>query len=188
MLEAGMSSEDGTESYLFLEPFFGGSHREFAEGWAQHSRKRIELQTLPARFWKWRMRGAALHFAETVRDPQRYRGLIVTDLMSLADLKAIWAERCPPTLLYFHENQLTYPLAAGEQADLQYGFTNLTTALAAERVLFNSHTHARAFFAELPHFLRLMPEHRPRWVVEAFDRELDALAGPPARAAPGTPS
>ena len=44
---------------LFLEPFYGGSHREFADGLVQHSRQRIELHTLPARFWRWRMRGAA---------------------------------------------------------------------------------------------------------------------------------
>ncbi|MFO7645973.1 MAG: DUF3524 domain-containing protein [Desulfosarcina sp.] len=45
--------------FLCLEPFFGGSHREFAQGWVAHSRHCIDLLTLPARFWKWRMRGAA---------------------------------------------------------------------------------------------------------------------------------
>ena len=42
---------------LFLESFYGGSHREFADGLVQRSRHRIELHTLPARFWRWRMRG-----------------------------------------------------------------------------------------------------------------------------------
>lgn len=74
---------------LFLEPFYGGSHRAFADGLVAHSSHRIELHTLPARFWKWRMRGAALHFARRVARPERYAVLLVSDLMSAADLKAL---------------------------------------------------------------------------------------------------
>jgi hypothetical protein len=115
--------------FLFLESFYGGSHREFADGWAENSRHTLELHTLPARFWKWRMRGAALHFARQIGNPGDYAGLITTDLMSLSDLKALWGRSCPPALLYMHENQLTYPLAPGEQLDLQYGFTNVSAVL-----------------------------------------------------------
>jgi glycosyltransferase involved in cell wall biosynthesis len=159
---------EDTGNFLFLESFFGGSHRDFAEGLIEHSRHRLELVTLPARFWKWRMRGAALYFAHKVSDPRKYDGLVVTDLMSLSDLKALWGAACPPALLYFHENQLTYPLAPGESMDYQFGFTDLTSALAAERILFNSQTHFRGFFALLPRFLRMMPEYVPAWAVPAI--------------------
>ena len=169
--------------FLFLEPFYGGSHREFADGWRQSSSHDLQLHTLPARFWKWRMRGAALHFARRIKDPVEYCGLIVTDLMSLADLKALWGRDCPPALLYVHENQLTYPLAPGEQLDLHYGFTNITTALCAERVLFNSNTHYRAFFEELPGFVNRLPEYRPRWVSEAIRRK-SAVLHPGCRFSP----
>jgi glycosyltransferase involved in cell wall biosynthesis len=121
------------------------------------------------------MRGAALHFARRIKDPGEYCGLIVTDLMSLADLKALWGSACPPALFYVHENQLTYPLAPGEQLDLHYGFTNLTTALCAERVLFNSRTHFQAFFEHLPGFIDRMPEYRPRWVVEQIRKKSEVL-------------
>jgi glycosyltransferase involved in cell wall biosynthesis len=151
---------------LFLEPFFGGSHREFARGLIACSRHRIDLLTLPARFWKWRMRGAALYFFKKVTDLENYHGLITTDLMSLSDFKALANGACPPTLIYFHENQLTYPLAPGEHADYQYGFTDITSALAADRILFNSRTHCDAFFEGLPGFLNLMPEFRPHWVAD----------------------
>ena len=97
------------------------------------------------------MRGAALHFAHRLPNPGGYDGLVVTDLMSLSDLKALLGTACPPTLLYMHENQLTYPLAPGEALDLQYGFTNLSSALAADRILFNSASHLQAFFEELLH-------------------------------------
>ena len=161
--------------FLFLEPFFGGSHREFATGLKANSRHRIDLVTLPARFWKWRMRGAALYFLKKITDLESYHGLITTDLMSLSDFKALTPGACPPTLVYFHENQLTYPLAPGEHADYQYGFTDITTALAADRILFNSRTHCDAFFERLPGFLNLMPEYRPHWVLDEIRTKAGVL-------------
>lgn len=92
--------------FLFLEPFFGGSHRAFAEGLVEHSRHRIDLVTLPSRFWKWRMRGAALYFYHTIKNLSQYDGLITTNLMSLSDFISLCRGYCPPALVYFHENQL----------------------------------------------------------------------------------
>jgi glycosyltransferase involved in cell wall biosynthesis len=161
--------------FLFLEPFFGGSHKNFAEGLCSYSRHEIDLLTLPARFWKWRMRGAALYFANKVSSLKGYQGLITTDLMSLSDFKALWCRECPPSLVYFHENQLTYPLAPGESMDFQFGFTDITTALTAERVMFNSQTHFDAFFSSLPGFLRMMPEYRPEWVVDRIRSKAGVL-------------
>ena len=173
--------------FLFLEPFFGGSHREFAQGLVAHSRHSIDLLTLPARFWKWRMRGAALYFIKKVTALKSYHGLITTDLMSLSDFKALARGACPPTLMYFHENQLTYPLAPGEHTDYQYGFTDITSALAADRILFNSDTHSDAFFEGLPGFLNLMPEYRPHWVVDDIRAKAGVLY-PGCRFAAGTVS
>ncbi len=161
--------------FLFLESFYGGSHQEFADGLIARSRHKIDLLTLPARFWKWRMRGAALHFIKKAPPLDRYDGLIATDLMSLADFKALAGPGCPPALVYFHENQLTYPLAPGEQMDYQFGFTDITTALAADMIRFNSRTHCEAFFDGLPVFLKMMPEYRPKWVVNAIRSKADVL-------------
>ena len=162
-------------NFLFLEPFFGGSHREFAKGLIARSQHRIDLVTLPARFWKWRMRGAALYFTKKIPSLEGYNALITTDLMSLSDYKTLSPGVCPPALVYFHENQLTYPLAPGETMDYQFGFTDITTALAADRVLFNSQTHYDAFFSRLPAFLKMMPEHRPTWIVEQIRSKSDVL-------------
>ena len=162
-------------NFLFLEPFFGGSHREFAKGLIAHSQHRIDLVTLPARFWKWRMRGAALYFVNQIPSLEKYAGLITTDLMSLSDYKALSKGLWPPALVYFHENQLTYPLAPGEHMDYQFGFTDITTALAADRVLFNSRTQCDAFFSRLLGFLKMMPEYRPKWVVDQIRSKSDVL-------------
>lgn len=159
--------------FLFIEPFFGGSHKDFAEGLISHSRHKIELITLPARFWKWRMRGAALHFYKMLPPLSEYKGIITSSLMSLADFKMLTGSVCPPVLVYFHENQLTYPLAPGETMDLHFGFTDITTGLAADRILFNSGTQMRAFFETLPGFLRKMPEYRPHWVIDELRIKAD---------------
>jgi glycosyltransferase involved in cell wall biosynthesis len=159
--------------FLFIEPFFGGSHKEFAEGLMAHSRHKFDLLTLPSRFWKWRMRGAALHFAEKIHSLADYAGIITSNLMSLSDFKMLTGSDCPPVLVYFHENQITYPLAPGEALDVQFGFTDITTGLAAQKILFNSHTHHNDFFSALPGFLRLMPEYRPHWVTETIQKKTD---------------
>ena len=160
--------------FLFLEPFCGGSHRDFADGLAAHSRHDIHVETLPARFWKWRMRGAALHFAHTVTGLEDYDGIIAGSLMSLADFTALNRRR-PPALVYFHENQLTYPLAPGERLDRQFGFTDINTALCAERILFNSRYHHERFFEALPEFIGRMPEFKPHWATAAIRRKAAVL-------------
>ncbi|UCH23868.1 MAG: DUF3524 domain-containing protein [Deltaproteobacteria bacterium] len=161
--------------FVFIEPFFGGSHRDFAKGLISHSRYRIELFTLPARFWKWRMRGAALYFAKKISLLNQYDGIITTNLMSLSDFRALRENGCPPALVYFHENQLTYPLAPAERMDYQFGFTDITTALAANRIIFNSCTHFDAFFSLIPGFIGMMPEYQPKWVIDAIRAKADVI-------------
>ncbi|MEJ2155158.1 MAG: DUF3524 domain-containing protein [Desulfobacteraceae bacterium] len=160
-------------NFLFLEPFYGGSHRDFADGLVAHSRHDIELATLPDRFWKWRMRGAAIYWSRRIEDPAQYDGLIVSSLLNLGDLKALWGEACPPALVYFHENQLTYPSAPDIRHDHQPGFTNIISALTARRLLFNSHSHLSAFLTSLPQLVRIMPDFRPKWVVQVIEEKSD---------------
>jgi glycosyltransferase involved in cell wall biosynthesis len=175
--------------FLFLEPFFSGSHRDFAEGLAAHSAHDLELVTLPGRFWKWRMRGAALAFLRKIPDLRDFDGLLVTDLMSLTDFKALAGPACPPTMVYFHENQVDYPLGPGGVVDYQFGFTDITTCLAADRIAFNSDAHRAAFLNRLPEFIRMMPDLRPKWAVAEIRRRSEVLhpgcrfpAGGPPRA------
>ena len=103
------------------------------------------------------MRGAALEFYRRISDPSGFDMVLATSLMNAADLKALWGPACPPVLLYFHENQFSYPLSPGEARDLQYGCTNISCALTAEKVLFNSRFHRDDFFAHLSSFLSGMP-------------------------------
>lgn len=160
---------------LLIEPFYGGSHKDFTDGLIEHSIHDINLYSLPARYWKWRMRGAALHFSETVENPGDYDILFTSDMMSLSDLKMLWGADCPRSIVYFHENQLSYPLPEGEKMDYQFGFTDITTALAADHLLFNSNFHMNSFLDYMPTFIKKMPEFKPLWAVDRIRKKSSVI-------------
>ena len=160
---------------LFLESFYGGSHRDFADGLAENSQHSIELVTLPGRYWKWRMRGAALSFFERVPDPREYDLVFVTDLIGLADLAALWPTPRPPIILYMHENQLSYPVPPGSRLDYHFGFSNITSALTADHLVFNSNFHMYSFLNALPEFPASFPEYRPLWVIDEIKKKARVL-------------
>ncbi len=149
---------------LFLESFFSGSHKDFALGYQKHSSHSIELITLPARFWKWRMRGAALYFYEQIQDIDSFDAILATDMMDVADFKALCNRNDLPVLLYFHENQLSYPLAPREKRDFHLGMTNIISALCASQVVFNSKFHLNEFKRETKILLNRMPDCRTPWI------------------------
>jgi glycosyltransferase involved in cell wall biosynthesis len=151
---------------LFLEPFFGGSHRDFALGFKAHSRHAVDLMTMPARFWKWRMRGASLWLLNQIPDLKSYDAVLATDMMDLADFKSLAGPAVPPVLMYFHENQLSYPLSLGEKRDFHMGFTNIVSAAAADRVMFNSHFHFNAFMEDAGRLMGKLPDCKPPGLLE----------------------
>jgi glycosyltransferase involved in cell wall biosynthesis len=146
---------------IFVESFYGGSHKSFLDGLIKYSRHNISPITLPSRFWKWRLRSAALYIAEEFGEALRHCDLIVaTDLINLADLKALAGFTCP-AILFLHENQLTYPTPEGEKPEINFGFVNLVSALAADLCLFNSRYHLEEFDRALKQFINDIPEFVP---------------------------
>jgi glycosyltransferase involved in cell wall biosynthesis len=71
-----------------------------------------------------------------------------------------------PKVIYFHENQLTYPVRFESERDCHLAMTNLTSALAADAVWFNSQFHADSFLGALARFLKSMPDHQPLEAIE----------------------
>ena len=161
---------------LALEPFYGGSHRAFLDGWIGASRHRFTVLGLPAYKWKWRMRHAAITLAEQsaeladklADEGQSWDVLFCSDMLNLAEFLGLArpAIRRPPCVAYFHENQLTYPVQREDERDGHFGFTNITTALAASQVWFNSAFHRDEFLDAAHAFLRRMPDHQPLTAVE----------------------
>jgi glycosyltransferase involved in cell wall biosynthesis len=148
---------------LLIAPYFGGSHRAWAEGYARHSAHRVELLTLPARFWKWRMQGGAATLADRAQPRARAQApdvLLVTDMLNLPAFLGLTRDvfGAVPVAMYCHENQLTYPVQPGERRDLTYAMINWLSMLAADRVCFNSAYHRDDWFAALPRLLKHFPD------------------------------
>ena len=179
---------------LALNPYHGGSHKVFLDGWIAHSRHEFDVLQLPAYKWKWRMRHAAMTFAEHLNSGARissmtedlaigsygsfpllkpndptWDAIFCTDMLNLAEFRGLCppAIRKLPTVVYFHENQLTYPSEDAER-DLHYGFTNLTTALAASAVWWNSEFHKDTFLGAAAELIGRMPDFQPEFAIDAI--------------------
>ncbi|MHC4269327.1 MAG: tRNA-queuosine alpha-mannosyltransferase domain-containing protein [Planctomycetota bacterium] len=157
---------------LTLEPYYGGSHKAFLEGWMQFSHHKWTLLSLPPWKWKWRMRHSAITLAnqtvEKIRTGEQWDIIFCSDMLNLAEYLGLVPQTVQklPSIVYFHENQLTYPVAHPQEFDFHYVLTNLITALAATKVWFNSSYHQNIFLDELRDFLKRMPDFQPLKTVD----------------------
>lgn len=94
--------------------------------------------------------------------------LFCSDMLNLAEFRGLAPEhlRSVPAVVYFHENQLTYPTLHAHERDLHLAFSNFVTAVAADQVWFNSEFHQEEFLEALTAWMRRMPDHRPLAVID----------------------
>ena len=150
-------------SWLLLESYYDGSHRHLVDGLRRHVCPDAPLWTLPGRKWKWRMRGAALEFARRFAE---LRGLLARQGVDL------------PLAVYFHENQLAYPIQHFDQRDHHFAWTNLHSALVADRLAFNSQFNLESFLGGMELVIRKMPDARPDWVLDEVRERAEILPVP----------
>jgi len=168
---------------LALEPYYGGSHRHFLDGWVARSRHRWTLCTLPATKWKWRMRHSALTLADDVRERaaagEAWDVIFCSDMLGLAEFRGLAPRGVSglPAVAYFHENQLTYPKEDESERDYHFVFSNMLTAAAASAVWFNSAFHMESFLTALRDFLQRMPGFQPLETVASI-RAVSAVHPP----------
>ena len=134
---------------LLLSAYDAASHRRWREALvAQFSEHDWQVLTLPARHFRWRIRGNSLTWAMSDRGvlEQDYDLLVATSMVDLATLKGLVPKLAEvPSIAYFHENQFAYP-ASGRQFDsVDPQMVTLYTALAADRLAFNSEYNRETF-------------------------------------------
>lgn len=157
---------------LALEPYYGGSHKAFIKAWQKRSYHDWTMLTLPPYKWKWRMRHSAVTFAEQAEklsaDGLKWDIIFSSDMLNLAEFSGLATQEVSalPSIAYFHENQLTYPVRFESERDYQFVMTNMTTALAADAVWFNSAFHRDSFLDALAKFLKRMPDNLPLQAIE----------------------
>lgn len=162
--------------FLFVDPFFAGSHRAFAEGLAGHSRHEFVFLGLPGGEWRRRMRLGA---QELARDSQAIAGpfdaVVATDMLDLPTFLGLTRPRFErtPVLVYFHENQLTYPRIRGTKLNSWFGAMNYLSTLVADRVAFNSAFHRNDFLDAL----RTLEREPQNWLDGEGIAVIEAKAG-----------
>ncbi|WP_235297661.1 tRNA-queuosine alpha-mannosyltransferase domain-containing protein [Portibacter marinus] len=152
---------------VVVEPFYTESHKKWLDELIKHSSHTIIPLTLTGLFWKWRMHGGAVTLARTFKQLDLRPDLIVcTDMLDVNVFCGLLRKELEgiPIALYFHENQISYPWSPADQdvqlgRDRHYGFINYTSALAVDRVYFNSHYHSETFVNGLGQFLNGFPDH-----------------------------
>ncbi len=139
---------------LVVEPYYGGSHRQFLDGLRSHLPAEWLFLTLPARKWKMRMQLAApwvvAELAKLPVEKRWFDTLLVSTFVDCAVLRALLSTLPgwnPRTLicLYFHENQFAYPSRSADPGLFQFTAVNFNSALAADRLAFNSEFNRRTF-------------------------------------------
>ncbi len=180
-----MKKQNNTEklNILALESYYGGSHKIFLDHLMQMSQHNWEFMGLLPRKWKWRMMHSALTFSdiihnvdsnsEEVDEPSRfitssYSGrrpdlIFCTDMLNLAEFKGFLPANFAdiPCVAYFHENQLTYPTHYDKSKDRHFSWINITSAICADSVWFNSEYHMNSFLDAVTYRIKKAPDCRP---------------------------
>lgn len=141
-----------------VEPFYGGSHKKWADELKANSKHSITIFSLKSLFWKWRMQGGAITLAHNINDSQiDFDLLLTTDMMNVSLFKSL-LNKPFSVLTYFHENQFAYPNQS--QIDFSYPFINYQSALCSDWTIFNSNYNRNSFIQGCKNFLKRMPDNK----------------------------
>ena len=159
---------------LVLEPFYGGSHRAFLDQWVANCDLDFTILGLPDKFWRWRTRHAAIYFADQLnllaKKELEFDLIFCSSMLNLPEFRGLAPKslRSLPAVVYFHENQLVYPIHDAKRRDQNTILVNFKSALAAEEVWFNSAYNRDLFLDQLPDFFERMPDHKPLAAIETI--------------------
>ncbi|CAJ1078509.1 glycosyltransferase-like domain-containing protein 1 isoform X1 [Xyrichtys novacula] len=151
-----------SRSLVCYGPFYGGSHKQLIDLLKENVTD-AAVFTLPAKKWHWRARTAALYFSQNIPTCQSYRVLFSSSVLNLCELVALRPDLARlKKVLYFHENQLVYPVRKEQERDFQYGYNQVLSCLVADVVVFNSAFNMESFLSSISSFMKKIPDHRPR--------------------------
>lgn len=172
--------------FLLLSAYDAASHRHWREmlvaGFPEHQ---WTVLALPSRHFSWRVRGNAMSWALKERDllSQPFDRAIATSQADLATLRGLVPELAGVhTTVYFHENQFAYPGSGSAHSSVESQITSIYSALAADRLAFNSQYNLNTFLGGAAQLLGRMPDHVPAGIVEMLGAKSHVLPVPLAEA------
>jgi len=165
---------------LLLSAYDAGSHRRWREQLAASQPQfQWDMLALPPRFFRWRIRGNALSW---LNEPALHKPcdlLIATSMVDLAAIRGFHSHLArTPCLLYMHENQFAYPDSGQQHPSAEPRMVNLSSAIAADRVLFNSAWNRGSFLNGARDFLDRMPDALPDGLVAGLGDKSRVLPVP----------
>lgn len=137
------------------------------------------------------MRSAPLELANAARSELQAGSepdvVFCTDMLDLPAWRGLLRDPAItllPTVIYFHENQWSYPRSPQARVDHHFGYTNLLSALAADACWFNSQFHHDDFLRASRDFVDRMPDGRAAHDFKSLGRKCRVI--PPGFAPPPT--
>ncbi|XP_078609532.1 tRNA-queuosine alpha-mannosyltransferase-like isoform X1 [Branchiostoma floridae x Branchiostoma japonicum] len=163
---------------LLIEPFYGGSHKQLIDLLCEEIPGCVKV-VLPAKKWHWRARTSALYISQQIPHQHNFSVLFASSVLNLAELLALRPDLTQlRKLLYFHENQLVYPIRKHQDRDFQYGYNQVLSCLVADVVLFNSKYNLDTFLSSIKTHFNIMPDCRPKGLAEQIRPKCQVLYFP----------
>uniref|UniRef100_A0A915ILW8 tRNA-queuosine alpha-mannosyltransferase n=1 Tax=Romanomermis culicivorax TaxID=13658 RepID=A0A915ILW8_ROMCU len=174
---------------LVIEPFYGGSHKQLIDLINQEFGEHCTIFTLSDKKWHWRARTSAFHFSVVIPRDKNYDNfvfhfskLFCTSTLNLTELLGLRPDlaRIPSKIIYFHENQLVYPVNREKSRyDFQYGYMQILSCLCADLILYNSVFNMRSFLDKIDSFLNIIPiDSRPKGIAKTLESKGQVLYYP----------
>jgi len=173
---AGARTGQPTAAVAVVVPWYGGSHKSWADAIVRHSHHDIQLVTHTAEHWRWRVAGGPVTLAEDLelayRDRDRPDVVVISSLTDASALCGL-ARRAigdAAVVVYQHESQLLYPRSprqSKEPVDEAGSMAEWRSMVASDEVWFNSAFHRDVYLATVrKHFAEVLTAPGHRHVVE----------------------
>lgn len=155
---------------LLLSAYHAASHIRWSRGVMDvFSDWEWTIESLPARFFNWRSRGNSLTWGagDYPHLDEQYDLILATSMVDLATLRGLRpALAGVPAVVYFHENQFAYPASGTQQGLVEIQLTSIYTALAADRIVFNSLHNQHTFISGTKALLNRLPDAVPNEICQ----------------------
>lgn len=172
-----LSVEENPRAIL-IEPFYGGSHKQLIDTIVKYI-PNSHVVTLSAKKWHWRARCSSLIIHSLIPSISTENVLFCSSILSLSELLGLRPDLQPlKKIVYFHENQLVYPIREIKQRDVQFAYNQITTCLAADIIIFNSNYNKTSFLDNLVNIIKIFPDNKPKYLKTKIEPKCHVLYFP----------
>lgn len=103
-------------------------------------------------------RTGAFELSQKIPFNKKYDYLFISSTINLSELLGIRPDlNNLYKILYFHENQLVYPVRKQQERDIQFGLNQILSCIVSDKIYFNSQWNLESFINTIPQFLNSFP-------------------------------